>query len=138
MLHAQKSCKGTRVHAWPCMQFDLTRVCTLYNLWRSCIDNVQFRITTHAYGLTTYIIRVIVDPPIGLCTYILGCTYWMYLATWLDCTYLYLRTWITYLLVLLVLTWIACLLAYLFTYLYLLKKLTWMYVLVCSYSYASN
>ena len=72
MSHAQKSCLGMRVHAQPHVQFDLTRVCTLYNLWRSRIDNVQFHITTH---MLTYIVIVNVDPPVSLCMYIPGCTY---------------------------------------------------------------
>ena len=42
---------------------------------------------SNAYGLITlYIIAVIVDPSVGLCTYARTCNECTYVATYLDCT----------------------------------------------------
>ena len=67
---------------------------------------------SYAYGLTTlYIIAVIVDPSVGLCTYVLV----MDVLSYLVGLYLLVLTWITYLLVRM--------------YWYLLGLLTYLYLL---------
>ena len=76
---------------------------------------------SYAYGLTTrYIITVIVDLPIVLCTYVLV----MDVLSYFVGLYLLVLTWITYLLVL----------TYLLTYLYLL---TWMCLYTATHMLAS-
>ena len=83
---------------------------------------------SYAYGLTAhYIITVIVDPPVGLCTYVLV----MDVLSYLVGLYLLVLTWITYLR--------TCMYWYLLgllTYLYLLTYLRsylFIYLLTCTY-----
>ena len=80
---------------------------------------------SYAYGLTTcYIIAVIVDPPVSLCTYVLV----MDVLSYMVGLYLLVLTWITYLLVctgtyldyLLVLTYLLTYFILLLTYLLVL------------------
>ena len=99
---------------------------------------------SYAYGLTTrYIITVIVDPPVGLCTYVLVMDVLSYLVglyllgllTYIrTCMYWYLLGLLTYVLVL------TYLLTYLATYLLActyLNKLTWMYLYAATHMLAS-